>query len=138
MKSRLFSNQLKLKEDRERGMDSELYCRLGKVLAQRILFMIEVTLLGSYHKSNGTLTQPPLSPPSSIIQTVPQMSTWCCHVKLRPIGCNQEKRQARPLSEWVTSTPPPSPWSGLFSLHEPHVLFPISGHTHWPCHFSPR
>lgn len=78
------------------------------------MFLItDVTLLGRYYKPNETLTRPPLSPPSPIIQTLPQKSSWCCHAKLWPIGCNQEMRQAKPPPSKSRSPLLPRPPSAL-------------------------
>lgn len=98
---------------------------------------LSLQLLFRYCTANWSLKPPPLFPPSSITPSLPQMSGRCCHVKLKPIGCNQGTRQIRPLCGPVTSTRSPFSCSSLFSLREPRVLFLISVHTHWPRHFSP-
>lgn len=105
---------------------------------KKILFIIEVTLLGRYCRPNGSLNPPPLSPPSSITQTLPQMSSCCCHVKLRPIGCNQEMRQVCPLYDQVTFTPPPTSCSVLFSFSRAPCFIPhFCPHTLATSFFTP-
>lgn len=49
-------------------------------------------------KPSGTIT-PPLIP---TIKMPPKMSSWGCHVEVKSIGCNQERRQACALQEQVT------------------------------------
>lgn len=76
------------------------------------------------------LPPPPFPPPSSTVQTQPQTTTWCCHVKLRPIGCNQ--------AMWKAGSPrylhlsPELVRSALMSstFHSLPLV------THWQCHFS--
>lgn len=81
----------------------------GKVLPLKWFVAIKVILWGGCHKPRGTSPLPSHSPPSSITQMLPQMSSCCCHVKLRSIGCNQGMRRACPSKSRSPQLPRPLP-----------------------------